>query len=148
MNPEINCFHNNPDGPQHAKADNSSSFKTIPKHENIRVWATKGVDDINDKKNIVLPSHHFLTSANNTYAALTKDNNTNDNNSTNTDSNANTIANANANTSNEIINNTNMNTNTHTNTSNGPGCNTHTSTNICTNTNTNTNTYANTNTIT
>ena len=42
----------------------------IERRKNAGVWIMKGVGDINDKKNIVLPSRCFITLINNAYAAL------------------------------------------------------------------------------
>ena len=44
--------------------------------KNVGVWVMKGVVDINDKKNNMLPFHRFVTPTNNTYAALAKNDNT------------------------------------------------------------------------
>ena len=40
----------------------------------------KGMGDINDKKNMMLPSHRFITLTNNAYATLAKNDDTDDNN--------------------------------------------------------------------
>ena len=59
-----------------ATNDFISLFKTTPGCRNVRVLVMKGVGDTNDKKNIILPSHCFVTLINNVYAVLAENNNT------------------------------------------------------------------------